>query len=58
MKQTNYELIVKAVTIGMPVLARDIIQDLNDSLKELEKLQHLTVNNETQNVSEQQEEEQ
>lgn len=38
MKQETYNLIVKAVTFGMPVLAKDIITDLNDTLKELEQL--------------------
>ena len=38
MKQENYNLIVKAVTIGLPAVAREVIQDLNSTLAELERL--------------------
>ena len=42
MKQENYNLIVKAVTIGLPVIAKEIIQDLNNTLRELDSLKQPT----------------
>lgn len=41
MKQDTYNLIVKAVTFSMPALAKEIIQDLNGALQELDKLKQL-----------------
>lgn len=37
MKQTSYEVIVKCVLNGAPALAKEIVEDLNATLEELDK---------------------
>jgi hypothetical protein len=51
MKQDVYNLIVKAVTFSMPALAKEIITELNNTLKEYDKLKQST---ETAEVKEEQ----
>lgn len=55
MKQENYNLIVKAVTMGLPVVAKEVIQDLNASLQELDQLKQSnnTEENQVDNKEEQ-----
>lgn len=38
MKQTSYEILVKSVLAGAPALAKEVIDDLNATLEDYDKL--------------------
>ena len=38
MKQSSYELIVRCVTFGAPALAKEVVDDLNATLEDYDKL--------------------
>lgn len=47
MKQTSYEILVKCVMAGAPAMAKEVINDLNDSLEKLDKFEKSTENKAT-----------
>ena len=50
MKQTTYEVIVKCVSMGAPALAKEVIDDLNNTLNMLDSLTQTRDNALTKNT--------
>lgn len=50
MKQTSYEILVKSVLAGAPALAKEVIDDLNATLEDYDKLKSKSTTKELKQI--------